>query len=439
MDPSSGPGGPLYLLDCEANDGSAVTLRYWPHTSTLVDDQGTPLLQDGGHHSFAEAERVAPDAPGWKSARVHTLKIQLGLRCNYSCSYCNQANSIAEATVSRTADAEAFVESLGHWLQAAPERIEFWGGEPLVYFAKLQRLVPALRARFPKAVLFMVSNGSLVNEKILAFIEQWDLHVAISHDGPGQHLRGPDPFEDLASAQALRELWRRRKGRMTFHAVLTPANADIEATREWFAQRLGDESVALDTEGVVSVYDDAALAGAGQWSERDYARLHASIVSGFSSGVALRYRSIREKARDFVGSLQSGRPASALWQKCGMDQPNQIAVDLQGNVLTCQNTGAGGEHRIGHVDDLAGVRLDTATHWSHRESCQHCPVVQLCKGGCMYLDGDHFAQTCENEYRFNLAILEGVLQQVCGLRLTGIRGDIRRPVRRRHIPLRLAA
>jgi uncharacterized protein len=122
-----------------------------------------------------------------------------------------------------------------------------------------------------------------------------------------------------------------------------------------------------------------------------------------------------------------------------MDQPNQIAVDLQGNVLTCQNTGAGGKHRIGHVEELDQVELSTATHWSHRESCRFCPVVQLCKGGCMYLEGEHFAQTCENEYHFNLAILEGVLQQVCGLRLTGIKGDIRRPARRRRIPIQLAA
>jgi uncharacterized protein len=439
MDKPPNPSGPLYLFDCESRDGTPVTLRYWPHSSTLTDDEGSPLLRDGAGHDFAAAHRVSPASPGWKSAQVHTLKIQMGLRCNYSCSYCNQSSSIAEATVSRTADADAFVESLNGWLESTPQRIEFWGGEPLVYFAKLKRLVPALRVRFPKAVLFMVSNGSLLDQEVLEFIERWDLHVAISHDGPGQHLRGPDPFEDPVVAASLRDLWHRRKGRMHFHVVLTPANADIAATRAWFAQRVGDDAVAIDTEGVVSVYDDAALAGAGRWTAADYELLRASIVDGFDSGVATRYGTIQDKARDFIGSLQAARPSSALWQKCGMDQPNQMAVDLQGNVLTCQNTGANGKHRIGHVGDLAAVELNTATHWSHRESCSFCPVLQLCKGGCMYLEGEHFAQTCDNEYQFNLAILEGVLQQACGLRLTGIRGDIRRPPKRRRIPLRLAA
>ena len=222
---------------------------------------------------------------------------------------------------------------------------------------------------------------------------------------------------------------------MTFNVVLTPANADIATTRRWLAERIRDDDIVLDTEGVVSVYDARTLYGAGRWSEADYARLHRSIVDGFMSGDALAYLSIRRKAQDFVSSLQRRRPGAALGQKCGMDEPGHLAVDLHGNVMTCQNTGAQGKHHLGHVSGLEAVALDTATHWSHRECCGHCPVVQLCKGGCMYLDGEHFAQSCENEYRYNRAILEGVLLHLTGLRLEGIAGDIRRPQNRRAIPI----
>jgi uncharacterized protein len=154
--------------------------------------------------------------------------------------------------------------------------------------------------------------------------------------------------------------------------------------------------------------------------------------------VSLRYLSIREKARDFIESLRTGRAASAVGQKCNMDAPGHLAVDLQGKVMTCQNTGARGAHDLGHVAQLDAVRLDTATHWSLRECCWHCPVVQLCKGGCMYLEGEHFAQSCENEYRYNVAILDGILRQVTGLRLREITGDIRRPSQRRTIPISVA-
>jgi uncharacterized protein len=434
----AGPAGPVYTLCCTAPDGSVVRLRYSPHTSVLEDEAGASLLSDVVPGEFEACAAVSPDAPGRKVPLVHTLKIQLGLRCNYACSYCSQASSIPDAAITSSAGADRFLAGLDGWLQGSPARIEFWGGEPLLYFAKLRRLVPALRARFPQAVFGLVTNGTLLDAAKLDFIEAHDIFVAVSHDGPGQPLRGPDPFADPAQAAHLRELWRRRgsRGRVSFNVVLTPANADLSATRAWFAHRLGDAQVALDAEGIVGVYDERTLGGSGDWTEGQYAALHQGVVDAFQSGAALQFWSLREKARDFVRSLQSHRPASALGQKCAMDAPDQLAVDLAGNVMTCQNTGAAGKHGIGHVQSLEQVRLDTATHWSRRECCTHCPVVQLCRGGCMYLEGEHFAQSCENEYRYNVAILAGVLKSATGLDLQGIEGDVRRPPRRRSIPIR---
>jgi len=432
---------PAYVLHCRAPDGTPVRLHYRPHASELADEDGARLLADAQCVPYEPIEAVSPDAPGWKSREVRTLKIQLGLRCNYACSYCSQASSVQEASVTRTADAHAFLAGLAGWLQGTPGRIEFWGGEPLLYFAKLEVLVPDLRWRFPAAQLFLCTNGSLLDEEVLAFIARWDLRVAISHDGPGQHLRGADPLDAPRTAHWLRELVRRRggdQGRVAVNVVLTGANADIAETASWLRARFGDPQLPLETEGVVSTYDDQAVTGSGRWSEADYARLHASVVEGFVSGVALEYASIREKAADFIAALRTRRPAAAVGQKCAMDDPQRLAVDLQGNVMTCQNTGARGRHRLGHVAAMDDVRLDTATHWSLRECCWHCPVVQLCKGGCMYLQDEHFAQSCENEYRYNVAILAGILRKLTGLRLEEITGDIRRPARRRTIPIAVA-
>lgn len=427
---------PSYVLHCFDVAGQPVNLFYSPHESTLIDEAGVSLLADASAAEFAVAPPVSPNAPGRKSAEPLTLKIQLGMRCNYSCSYCNQAGEVDSGTVTRTADADEFLETLDTWLEGAPDRVEFWGGEPFLYFAKLKRLVPDLRARFPAANFSIVSNGSLLNEEILAFIEKFDIFIAISHDGPGQHLRGPDPFNDPEQAEWLRALWAQRgrgKHRVSFNVVLTPANADIRATRQWLANKLDDEELMLETEGVVSVYDEQTLAASGRWTSGDYELLHQSIVEGFADGQALRFRSVSSKAMDFIQSLKHQRPSSALGQKCGMDDPRQLAVDLKGNVMTCQNTGARGRHKIGHVSAMEDVRLTTATHWSHRESCRYCPVLQLCKGSCMFLNDDLFAQSCENEYHYNMAVLAGVLRNVTGLSLKSVTGDIRRPKLKRVI------
>jgi uncharacterized protein len=221
--------------------------------------------------------------------------------------------------------------------------------------------------------------------------------------------------------------------------VFTGANCDVDATYAWFARKLGDPKVALYTEGAVSVYDKDAAGGSGQFTPAQFALLERSMVQAFDSGKAQRYGAIAEKAKDFLDSLYTRRPSSALGQKCGMDREDNLAVDLAGNAMTCQNTGAKGKHGIGHVSDFDAIRLDTATHWSHRESCSYCPVLQLCKGACMYLDGELFAQSCENEYHYNYAVLAGVIKYVTGLRLERIEGDIRRARVRKTIPIRAAA
>ncbi|GAB2584735.1 hypothetical protein GCM10027034_16350 [Ramlibacter solisilvae] len=420
----------MYILHCLDHEGREVRLRYSPHDSTLTDEDGQPLLTDTITQGHSDALAISPHAPGRKTAGPKTLKIQLGMRCNYSCSYCNQASEAGAGLVTKTADADEFLAGLDAWLQGVPERIEFWGGEPFLYFAKLQKLVPQLRRRFPDAAFSIVSNGSLLDEEIIDFIERHDIFVAISHDGPGHHHRGPDPFEDPKQARWLREFWRRRGGarhRAAFNFVLTPANADVVATRRWLAERVGDNSLLVDTEGIVTVYDDRTAGGVGHWTAEDYKRLSDNLREGFTNGEALKIRDIAHRAQDFIESLRTRRPSSSLGQKCGMDREDSLAVDLKGNVMTCQNTGAQGRHRIGDVTDMAGVRLDTATHWSHRESCKHCPVLQLCKGSCMFLHDELFAQSCENEYQFNLGILGGVLEHVAGLSLQSVSGDIRRP------------
>jgi uncharacterized protein len=430
----------MFDLHCVTEDGHSVVLHYDPHSSRLLNHDGSPVID--GAASEAQTERTAvapisPQAPGRKSAEPVVLKIQLGLTCNYSCSYCSQSSQIPFTTASKTADVHDFVAGLDSWLVGAPRRIEFWGGEPLLHFAKLRHLVPELDKRYPDSEFSMVTNGTLLTVEILDFIAEHDILITLSHDGPGQALRGKDPFDDPTGSELIRELWRERKARqrMSFNAVLTQDNSDPAIVRQWFADTLGDPDVVVSLEGVVAVHDADSRDASGYWTDAQYARMREAVAATFDSGAALRMPALLEKARDFIHSVTQARPSAALGQKCSMDREDHLAVDLKGNVLTCQNTGAKGQHGIGTVRDMADVRLDTSTHWAHRNSCGHCPVLQLCQGSCMFLHGDDFAKSCENEYHFNLGILDGILRRACKLKLVSVEGDIRRPRRYRSIAI----
>jgi uncharacterized protein len=65
------------------------------------------------------------------------------------------------------------------------------------------------------------------------------------------------------------------------------------------------------------------------------------------------------------------------------------------------------------------IALDTATHFAFREECMSCPVVQLCKGSCMFLEGEFFKQSCANEFAFNMGIMMAAIWHLTGMVVAG--------------------
>ena len=131
---------------------------------------------------------------------------------------------------------------------------------------------------------------------------------------------------------------------------------------------------------------------------------------------------LNQKIENFIGSLKSQQPSSSLMQKCGMDSPNTMAVDLNGNVTTCQNVTVSGNnpggvsHKIGTMDDLESVDIKSGTHWSDREECRTCPVLHLCQGSCLFLSGGskEWELSCDNSYSDNAVWLAASLFEITG-------------------------
>jgi uncharacterized protein len=101
-----------------------------------------------------------------------------------------------------------------------------------------------------------------------------------------------------------------------------------------------------------------------------------------------------------------------------MDNDGTIAVDLKGNITTCQNvsimeTSKNGEsHLGGNLDDFDNVELKSVTHWMNRINCKNCPVLHLCKGSCMYLDGDFWDVTCNSAYSDNVVLFALAIEKI---------------------------
>jgi uncharacterized protein len=133
---------------------------------------------------------------------------------------------------------------------------------------------------------------------------------------------------------------------------------------------------------------------------------------------------LRDKVDEFLRAQAESRPLASLGQKCGMDREDSIAVDVKGNVTTCQNMSALTHHKVGHVEQFDQIQLDTAYHFSTRSECPRCPVAQLCKGACLFLEGEFWTSACDNAFTHNLAVLAAAIYyQTQGLILTRIAAD----------------
>ncbi len=294
-------------------------------------------------------------------------------------------------------------------------------GEPFLYWVKIKRLIPALAEQFPAARFSIITNGSLLDREKIDFIATYDIAIAINHDGPGQHLRGPDPLSDPEKRRWIEALLTERLDKTSFNAVLTRDNHDLRALKAWFAEKVGPD-IFVGLEGVVNVYDAATAIGTGRFEPAELNSLTRAIFEALVEDP--NAFGLSERIDEYYASIQRQRPIEALGQKCGMDREDTIAVDLRGNVMTCQNTGAKGAHKIGHVADFDAIALDTATHFAFRSECMSCPVVQLCKGSCMFLEGDFFAQSCANEFAFNFGIMMAAVWHLTGMVVVAVEAII---------------
>jgi uncharacterized protein len=408
----------LFTIHAEKQTGEKKVFTYDNMTNHLKSEDGVVFeFTDIPPQHAHDIKRVSKDNPGNKSTHINLIKIQMGLACNYSCEYCSQKFvERSESTTSK--DVAPFMEKLNalEFSEETGLKIEIWGGEPLVYMKTIKPLVEAIQDHFKewekKPQFSMITNGSLLNDETIDFLMEHNFTVSISHDGPGQAIRGPDPFDDPEKKETIlgfyRMMTRLKKG-ISFNSMLSKRNMSRKEISDWFIELTGDENISLGEGSLVDAYDaDGIQNSLNTYAEHfEFRRKAFSDIYGADGKIAFKMQI--DKINDFTHAVLSHRSAEGLGQKCGMDSENTLAVDLNGNVLTCQNVSAaetamnGESHKIGNLDDYANVKLNTATHWSNRDECPACPVLHLCKGACMFLENKYWETSCANAYSDNVA------------------------------------
>ena len=237
-------------------------------------------------------------------------------------------------------------------------------------------------------------------------------------------------MDDPQQRAAILDLYARLhpQNRISINAMVSSHNPSRAAVQAWLQERFGTD-VPIGEGSFIDPYDEGGLAATFKTSV-DHAHFRRQGFGEIRAGLASRFSISKIKIQDFIDSIRFQRPASALGQKCSMDRTDNVAVDLKGNVITCQNVSAaatapnGQSHLIGHITDLPAVRMKSATHWSQRKSCGSCPVLQLCKGSCMFLDGPLWDAGCDAAYSDNVVFFAAAIELLTGCMPIFIEADL---------------
>jgi uncharacterized protein len=369
-------------------------------------------------HNLKPYKSFDKNRPLKKSKLISHLKIQMGLSCNYSCDYCSQKFVERQPETSKK-DIDAFMEKLEalHFDEDVGLIVEFWGGEPLVYWKTLKPLAEAVAEKFDdwknKPRFSIITNGSILTDEIIDWLMMMDFSVGISHDGPGQFVRGPDPFDDPEAKERILGFYRMmtRLGKsISFNAMLNSKNQSRKDIHDFFVNLTGDENVRLGEGSLVDAYDEDGVSNSLITKKEHFEFRQKSFGEIYGNQGQIGFSGQLGKIDDFVTGVLTHREATYLGQKCGMDDEHTIAVDLRGNVMTCQNVSSleisknGESHNGGNLEDYSKVELKSVTHWSNRKECPECPVLHVCKGACMFLDEKYWDISCANAYSDNVAL-----------------------------------
>lgn len=114
---------------------------------------------------------------------VVNIQIKVSNMCNLKCTYCyaKQGNYGKEDSIMSLATAKKIAEKINE-LFPALQKISFFGGEPLLNLDGIEMIINTLKNKNIK--YSMVTNGTILSEKLYSILEKYDMNLIVSVDGP---------------------------------------------------------------------------------------------------------------------------------------------------------------------------------------------------------------------------------------------------------------
>lgn len=424
--------GPYTVFNIK-NTGQKVV--YSNYTNGLYSDKLDPLSD------VTEPDAVWEEATGHvkkktKSRKPKWLRILLGHACNYSCSYCLQKDIGNPDERAKIWTLDYFLETIGTELDFSElERVDFWGGETLLYWKSITPIIEALDR--PGLEYYFATNGTPLRQKHIDYLEkiQGMALFGISHDGPGHvALRGKEFLWDKITVDVLKNMQKNRdKIRFSFNPVVSATNCNLFDINNFFrnymievglnpdlvsiSYTLGRAHADEDHEGSVSM--EHVIQGTNLKTFRDimdqFIECNIEQTNGLKDHGIMINNLFHTGPRSVLGygDTLKKQILPTISTVCGADDDQVLSVDVAGNVRTCPHVDD--SFISGKISAMEEVTIKKVDYTRYDKHCKVCPVYRLCKSNCPITVPDYvFLTNCAIEKVWNKAIQRGTLKVLFG-------------------------
>ena len=307
---------------------------------------------------------------------IHTVFLMLGNKCNFSCRHCIQEPQNDNFNLELSDKCKEYLMFLANLKPRGQKlRIQFWGGEPLLYFDFIEQFVQQFKD-YDRFAYSIITNGSLLNAEMVEFFNEHDVSVALSNDGPHtDRIRGVNVLEDKVFVDLFMKLKYK-----SINTVLTAINQDLYANWQYFDEKCPD--VYNNIELLIHSWDypndifDFDLEQFKNQLEKIVVKAKEDTVNGVWSRELEFLNIYRNRIIDVVKKTDRKLEQIA---NCGQ-VTNVMNLDLEGNIYQCHNNNT----IIGNTDDYYEDILKRYTDSLQVvfNYCQNCEFLSICSGGC---------------------------------------------------------
>lgn len=377
---------------------------------------------------------------------VQQLILQLTQNCNLRCKYCVYSGSYHNRThTNKRMKWETAKEAIdfyyAHSHMTDMVRIGLYGGEPLLEFELIKRIVEYSEKKFLGKELHinMTTNATLLTPEIVSYLQEHDFDLLVSLDGPRNVQDKSRVFADgnrgtfdtiIGNLEMIKKEFPEYISKISFNAVIDTQN-DFACSSDFFTYDFLKNAVVSST----SVSDRDAN---GDVSLKDsfYENYNYELFKGYLSYIGrIDKEHVSKLVMAHKGFLMNmvHKHVTENYKRQGRCHPNgpciaganRLFVTVDGDFFPCERVDETsiayciGNLKDGFNSEQVKVLLNTG-HLCENE-CRNCWAMNLC-GICAadFSDGDKLSEEKKHEKCiFARKEAEVHLKEYCTLREYG--------------------